>query len=163
MGSLAWTPQFCQFSPLNFPVLFCFLSLLFYFLFIYCQKKRKFPVGERFKLFSLPFVQRMQKYKAGDRSSWEGWNDNTIQSLLNIFLLLFIIIIFSLSSFAPRGGHRLIMIMFSCISISLADLPATKVNPKSQRGGHIHPCLWDSFSEITLSFLWNFPGSSSKK
>lgn len=56
-------------------------------------------------------------------------------------------------SLAPRGGHGVIMIMFSGISISLADLPATKVNPKSQRGGHIHPCLWDSFSEITLSFL----------
>lgn len=139
----------------------CWWVFFVFFFFFWLEKKKSSLRGKDLGKFSLLFVQRMQKCRAGDRSSWEGWNDNAIQSLLNIFLLLFIIIIFS-SPLAPRGGHRVIMIMFSCISISLADLPATKVNPKSQRGGHIHPCLWDSFSEITLSFLWNFPGSSSK-
>lgn len=112
--------------------------------------------------FSSPLFRESRK--AEQEAGQEGKGKMTMLSKAVKSVLVQLFLSFSPPfSLAPRGGQGVIMIMFSGISISLADLPATKVNPKSQRGGHIHPCLWDSFSEITLSFLWNFPGSGSKK
>lgn len=103
-------------------------------------------------LFSSPLFRESRKTEQEAGQAGKGKMTMLSKAVKSVLVQLFLF--FSPPfSLAPRGGQGVIMIMFSGISISLADLPATKVNPKSQRGGHIHPCLWDSFSEITLSFL----------